>query len=100
MTYQPKPLDTSDITLPAELDDLLEQLARNTHEVWATQRLKDGWQYGAKRDDDKLLHPCLLPYEELSESEKEYDRHTSQETLKMILAAGFTINKTANKIDK
>ncbi len=93
LTYQPKPLDTSDIALPAELDDLLEQLAQNTHEVWAAQRLQDGWQYGTQRDDDKQLHPCLLPYEKLPESEKEYDRHTSQETLKMILAAGFTISK-------
>ena len=97
MTYQPKQLDTSNITLPAELDGLLEQLARNTHEVWSTQRLRDGWQYGPQRDDDKLLHPCLLPYEELPESEREYDRHTSQETLKMIIAAGFAITRNTGK---
>lgn len=96
MNYKPKPLDTGAITLPAELDDLLEQLARNTHEVWSNQRLKDGWQFGAERDDKKLLHPCLIPYEQLPESEKEYDRHTSQETLKLILASGFTITKTGN----
>ncbi len=96
MNYKPQPLDTSAITLPAELDDLLEQLAKNTHEVWAAQRIQDGWQYGAQRDDAKQLHPCLLPYDVLPESEKAYDRQTSQQTLKMILAAGFTISKPEN----
>lgn len=93
LAYQPKPLDTSKIKLPAELDKLLEQLARNTHEVWSAQRLQDGWQFGPERNDDKRLHPGLVPYEELSESEKQHDRNTSQETLKAILAAGFTIEK-------
>ncbi|MGB0847986.1 MAG: RyR domain-containing protein [Thiolinea sp.] len=93
MDYQPKPLDTSEIHLPGELDELLEKLAQNTHEVWAAQRLRDGWQFGPERDDSRRLHPCLIPYDELPEEEKEYDRHTSQEALKAILAAGFTIER-------
>lgn len=91
--YQPKPLDTGAIQLPERLEDLLEHLAQNTHEVWAAQRLKDGWNYGDERDDSERLHPCLVPYEELPEEEKEYDRNTAREVLKAILAAGFTIER-------
>lgn len=91
--YQPKPLDTSGVQLPEQLEELLEYLAQNTHEVWATQRLKDGWSYGRDRNDHDRLHPCLVPYNELPEEEKEYDRHTAREVLKAILAAGFTVER-------
>ncbi len=91
--YQPNPLDTDDIQLPDELGALLEQLAENTHEVWAARRFRDGWEYGEQRDDNERLHPCLVPYNELPEEEKEYDRSTAQEVLKAILAAGFTIER-------
>ena len=92
--YQPKPIDTSGIELPKTLQDLLELLSYNTHEVWAQQRIQDGWVYGKERDDENKLHPCLIPYEELSEVERAYDRNTAREVLKVILAAGFKIEKT------
>lgn len=91
--YQPKPIDTSKVKLPDELDELLEKLAMNTHEVWSKQRIRDGWSYGDERNDKELLHPCLVPYEELPEDEKNYDRSTSSEALKVILASGFKIEK-------
>ena len=91
--YTPNPIDTSDVALTKEISELGEQLAKNTHEVWASSRIKDGWQYGEKRDDEKKLHPCLIPYEELSESEKDYDRNTSVETLKLIIKLGYKIVK-------
>lgn len=91
--YKPKPMDVSNINMPQELMDLAEEMARNVHEVWAAGRIADGWTYGATRDDAEKTHPCLVPYEELPESEKEYDRKTAIGTLKFILAQGFTINK-------
>lgn len=92
--YQPKPLDTGAIRLPEQLENLLENLAQNTHEVWAEQRLKDGWSYGEERNDSERLHPCLVPYDELPEEEKEYDRSTAREVLKAIMANGFTIERS------
>ena len=92
-TYTPHPLDTSDVKLPQELEVLVEQMAKNVHEVWAQTRIAQGWSYGAERNDAKKHHPCLVPYEELPESEKEYDRNTSIETLKLILKLGFKISK-------
>jgi hypothetical protein len=91
-TYVPDPVDTSQVNLD-KLQPLLESLARNAHEIWAQQRVRDGWTYGAHRDDVKRTHPGLVPYENLSESEKEYDRVMVNETLKTILALGYCISK-------
>ncbi len=91
--YVPQPIDTSDIQLPEELEALVEKMAKNVHEVWAETRIKQGWTYGPERDDKLKKHPCLIPYEELPEEEKEYDRGTSVGTLKLILKLGFRITK-------
>ncbi len=95
--YVPQPIDTSDIQLPEELLPLLKAMAKNVHEIWAQERISQGWSYGDKRDDENKLHPCLVPYEELPEEEKEYDRNTSVATLKLIMKLGFEIHK---KLDK
>ncbi len=73
------------------LSQLSEQLARHVHETWMENRRKDGWVYGERRDDVLKTHPCLVPYEQLSEEEKDYDRATSQETILFIREAGFEI---------
>lgn len=91
--YFPNPAKTSDVELPVELLPLVEEMARNVHEVWAKNRMEEGWTYGPVRDDTKKETPCMVAYDELSESEKEYDRATSQETLKLILKLGFDISK-------
>ena len=91
--YTPKPIKTDDIVLSEDLLALTERLAKNTHEVWAEGRIKDGWTYGEKRDDAQKHHPCLVPYSELSESEKEYDRNTAIETLKLIVKLGYSVSK-------
>ena len=91
--YIPKPIDTTGVALPKELNDLAEEVAKNVHEVWSEGRMKEGWTYGEERDDAKKHHPCLVPYEDLTETEKEYDRNTSQETLKLIMKLGFKIVK-------
>jgi ryanodine receptor 2 len=93
MTYEPKPIPTESVELSEEMLELTELLARNAHEIWADKRTRDGWRYGPTRNDEKLEHPCLVPYEELPESEKEYDRAMVQQTVKAILALGFRIGK-------
>ena len=91
--YIPKPVDTDDIELGKELEDLVEAMAKNVHEVWAKTRIEQGWSYGAERNDEKKYHPCLVPYEELPDAEKKYDRDTAVETLKLIKKLGFKINR-------
>lgn len=91
--YIPNPIDTSDVVMPEEMNELAEMIAKNVHEVWAAGRFMDGWKYGEERSDTEKTHPCLVPYEQLSETEKDFDRNTSQETLKMIMKLGFKIVK-------
>ena len=91
--YKPQPIDTSDVKLPTELEDLVGEMSKNVHEVWAETRINQGWSYGEQRNDELKTHPCLVPYEQLPEEEKEYDRNTSIGTLKMIIKLGFKIEK-------
>lgn len=91
--YTPQPIDTTDIELPKELEQLVEQMAKNVHEIWAQERINQGWTYGEQRNDELKTHPCLVPYEELPEEEKEYDRNTSIGTLKLIMKLGFKISQ-------
>ena len=91
--YKPQPVDTSKVVLPEDLNALVEIIAKNVHEVWSKERIKEGWTYGPIRDDIKKTTPCLVPYEELPESEKEYDRKTAFETLKLVVKLGYKIEK-------
>ncbi|HWR57484.1 MAG TPA: RyR domain-containing protein [Thermodesulfovibrionales bacterium] len=91
--YKPEPIDTSTVELTQGILDLTELLAKNAHDIWARQRFLEGWRYGAKRDDAKKEHLCLVPYEQLPESEKDYDRNSALETLKAIVALGYRIEK-------
>ena len=91
-TYSPHPLDTSDVVLPESLVPLIEALAENVHDTWAKGRMNEGWTYGSVHDDAKKHHPCLVPYSELPESEKAYDRETAVSTLKFICKNGYKIN--------
>lgn len=91
--YVPQPLDTSKVELPEELMDLVEDMAKNVHEVWAQTRMEQGWTYGEVRNDELKQHPCLVEYEELPEEERVYDRNTAIGTLKLIRQLGFRIIK-------
>lgn len=93
MSYKPAPISTSHVKLSAEILQLTEALAKNAHEVWAQERVAQGWRFGPARNDSRKEHPSLIPYEQLPESEKVFDRNTAMETLKAILALGYRIVK-------
>ena len=89
----PKLEELGDVKLPSELEKFIEDLAKQLHEVWAQSRMEQGWTYGPERNDQLKHHPCLVPYEELPDVEKAYDRDTAVGTLKLIQKLGFTITK-------
>lgn len=91
--YTPQPMDTSDIQLSDDLLELTELIAKNVHDVWSLGRIKEGWTLGPVKDSIKKETPLLIPYEELLESEKEYDRKTALETLKLIEKLDYDIIK-------
>ena len=92
-TYQPKPIDSSGIELDPNLKELVERLAESNHDHWAKQRIDQGWTYGPERNDVQKKHPDLVPYDRLSETEKDYDRTSVLETLKAIIALGYEIQQ-------
>ena len=92
-TYIPQVADTSKVELPEDLVKLTELMALNVHEVWAQTRIQQGWIYGQTRNDTLKQHPCLIPYDELQDSEREYDKNTAIETVKLIISLGYKIEK-------
>ena len=89
--YKPQPVDTTDVRLPESLVPLTERIAENVHEVWAASRISEGWTLGPERNTEKKTTPCLVPYGELPEEEKAYDRNTAMQTLKLIVKLGYRI---------
>ncbi len=88
MPYIPEPIDTASVSIPPGLSNVMDDIARNTHDVWAKARMDEGWTWGAVYDAAQKKHPLLIPYGELPESEKEYDRNTSGQTVKALLKMG------------
>lgn len=97
-TYNPCPVDTSDVELPQELLELVEAMAKNVHELWAQGRMNEGWTYGPERNDAQRITPLLVPYEDLPEEEKAYDRNTAIGTLKFIISLGFKITRDGDDL--
>ena len=92
--YEPKPIDTSDVILPEELLLLTEKIAENVHDVWAVGRISEGWTYGTTKNAERKTTPLLVNYSDLPENEKDYDRNTALETLKLIVKLGYQIKKS------
>ncbi|RLN51465.1 hypothetical protein BBJ29_005997 [Phytophthora kernoviae] len=94
--YRPKPVDTSKVEL-GHLEHLGDVLARNCHDMWALERIKQGWQYGLERDDKKKRHPNLVPYKLLSVEEQAFDYRSSIETIKTIVFMNYTITRGSHQ---
>lgn len=92
-TYKPELADLTSITIPKDLEALTELLAEHAHDTWAMERQSEGWTYGRERNDRKLETPDMVPYSELPETEKQYDRIMASNTIKLLLAKGYKIVK-------
>ncbi len=93
LEYRPHPIDVSDIELDDQLIELTEAIAENAHEIWASKRRSEGWTFGPERNDSLLQHPDMIPYSELTESEKYYDRAMALNTIKLVKKLGFRIDR-------
>ena len=91
--YTPAPMDTTTVVLNDEILALTERIAANVHDVWAQGRISEGWTYGPVKDAQRKVTPLLVPYDQLPESEKDYDRNTALETIKMIMLLGYELKK-------
>ena len=89
--YDPRPINPETVYLADDLAALTEKIAGSIHDVWARKRLDEGWTWGMERSDAKKTNPCLVPYENLPEQEKAYDRDIVTATIKLLLAMGYRI---------
>ena len=89
--YNPQPIDVSNVKLDDDLEELIETIAQDVHDIWAVKRKKEGWSYGVVRDDAKKLHPDLVPYSDLPDGEKEYDIDMATHAIKVIKRLGYRI---------
>src|SRR4030067_861572 len=96
MAYEAKSLDLTNVQISADLVKLVERLAEITHDNWVRQRLADGWRHGQRRDDVQKEHPCIVPYDDLPESEKEYDRKISLGVVQAMIASGYRVESPAS----
>ena len=91
--YDPSPIGLDDVALSDDLNELQEAIAENAHEIWAKNRREQGWTYGPERNDQKKETPDMIPYCNLPECEKLYDREMAMQTLKLVKKLGFEIVK-------
>ena len=89
--YEPYPISLDDVELSDNLTELREAIAENAHEIWAKARTDQGWTYGPERNDQKKETPDMVPYCNLPESEKLYDREMAMQTLKLVKKLGYEI---------
>ena len=95
--YIPKPASMDDVSLPKEMEALTEYIAENSHEEWAKLRMKEGWTYAPKNDKKLKQSQDLIPYCELLDSEKDYDRKMAMHTLKVLYKMGFRFKAPENR---
>ncbi|TGZ67043.1 hypothetical protein CRM22_004998 [Opisthorchis felineus] len=94
--YKPQPLDLSQIRLSKRLEALVDQLAENTHNMWARDRISLGWTYGFTEDHAQKRSPHLVPFREVDPIIKNSNRETAIETVKTLLAYGYSLTQTSS----
>ncbi|XP_039761395.1 ryanodine receptor isoform X13 [Pararge aegeria] len=90
--YKPAPLDLSAVTLTPKMDELVDQLAENTHNLWARERIQQGWTYGLNEDSDMHRSPHLVPYPKVDDAIKKANRDTASETVRTLLVYGYNLD--------
>ncbi|KAM4598949.1 ryanodine receptor 2 [Fundulus diaphanus] len=92
--FDPQPVDTSNVSVPERLDFVVNKYAEHTHEKWSLEKFASGWVHGEQLCENTKVHPLLKPYRALAEKEKDAYRWAIKETIKSMLAFGWTIERT------
>ncbi|XP_040017271.2 ryanodine receptor 3 isoform X1 [Gasterosteus aculeatus] len=92
--FDPKPINTANISLPEKLEYVANKYAEHSHDKWSSEKASAGWKHGDGLDERAKTHPLLKPYKALSEKERETYRWPVRESLKSMLAMGWNIERT------
>jgi hypothetical protein len=80
--------------------DMLDLLARMEHDRWCRERIDNGWRPGPKRDIEKKLHPMLVPWTDMPDEMKQYDREAVRHLPKLLLKSGYAISSIYEHPDR
>ena len=97
--YKPAPLDLSAIELSPKMEELVDLLAENTHNLWAKERIGQGWTYGLNEDSERRRSPHLLPYVYVDEAIKVANRNTASETVRTLLVYGYVLDPPTGDVE-
>ncbi|XDC62019.1 hypothetical protein R6Z07M_013201 [Ovis aries] len=89
--YKPAPLDLSHVRLTPAQTTLVDRLAENGHNVWARDRVAQGWSYSAVQDIPARRNPRLVPYRLLDEATKRSNRDSLCQAVRTLLGYGYNI---------
>uniref|UniRef100_A0A8D2L723 Ryanodine receptor 3 n=1 Tax=Varanus komodoensis TaxID=61221 RepID=A0A8D2L723_VARKO len=89
--YKPAPLDLSEVKLLPSQEVLVDKLAENAHNVWAKDRIKQGWTYGIQQELKNKRNPRLVPYTLLDERTKKSNRDSLREAVRTFAGYGYNI---------
>uniref|UniRef100_A0A4W6FE05 Ryanodine receptor 2 n=1 Tax=Lates calcarifer TaxID=8187 RepID=A0A4W6FE05_LATCA len=89
--YKPAPLDLSHIKLTSTQEAMVDKLAENAHNVWARDRIHQGWTYGIQQDVKNRRNPRLVPYTLLDERTKKSNKDSLREAVRTLLGYGYNL---------
>ncbi|KAM6961301.1 ryanodine receptor 3 [Aplochiton taeniatus] len=92
--FDPRPISTANISLPEKLEYVANKYAEHSHDKWSAEKVMLGWKYGDCVDEKAKTHPQLRPYKALTEKEKDIHRWPVRETIKSMLALGWSVERT------
>uniref|UniRef100_A0A8B9ER95 Ryanodine receptor 3 n=1 Tax=Anser cygnoides TaxID=8845 RepID=A0A8B9ER95_ANSCY len=92
--FDPKPVSTANLVLPEKLEYIVSKYAEHSHDKWAFDKTNNGWKYGVSLDENTKTHPLIRPFKTLTEKEKEIYRWPARESLKTMLAMGWSLERT------
>ncbi|XP_058255377.1 ryanodine receptor 3 isoform X2 [Hemibagrus wyckioides] len=92
--FDPRPINTANISLPEKLEYITHKYAEHSHDKWSAEKVVLGWKYGDSIDEKAKTHPMLRSYKSLTEKEKEVYRFPVKDSLKSMLAMGWSIDRT------
>ncbi|KAL4707078.1 hypothetical protein ACJJTC_011404 [Scirpophaga incertulas] len=89
--YDPQPINTSQVALNNDLNTIVQKFSEHYHDAWASRKIENGWVYGESWSDSQKSHPRLKPYNMLNDYEKERYKEPVRESLKALLAIGWSV---------
>ncbi|XP_050626599.1 ryanodine receptor 2 isoform X5 [Macaca thibetana thibetana] len=89
--YKPAPMDLSFIKLTPSQEAMVDKLAENAHNVWARDRIRQGWTYGIQQDVKNRRNPRLVPYTLLDDRTKKSNKDSLREAVRTLLGYGYNL---------